>query len=216
MQAMFEAEVTAMAGARGKHDSARTAVRHGTEGVGDSGGRRVPVTRPRARTVDGYEVLLQSSRTSPPVTCWRKGCGSGCSPVSRPPARPDRWPVCKDVLDSAGSTGRSAVAAVREADRDRAGRAARAAGMLNAERSFRRIKGYKQMPQLVVASHRHAHPDTTAETHETVALRSDPSAARCRDSNEACAHSTAVPTVISSTRTAIAHAALSAIQPPPR
>ena len=43
-----------------------------------------------------------------------------------------------------------------------------AAGMLNAERSFRRIKGYKQMPQLVAALHRHAHPDTTAQTHETV------------------------------------------------
>ena len=35
-----------------------------------------------------------------------------------------------------------------------------AAGMLNAERSFRRIKGYKQMPQLVAALQRHAHPDT--------------------------------------------------------
>jgi putative transposase len=35
-----------------------------------------------------------------------------------------------------------------------------AAGMLNAERSFRRIKGYKQMPQLVDALRRHAHPDT--------------------------------------------------------
>ena len=43
-----------------------------------------------------------------------------------------------------------------------------AAGMLNAERSFRRIKGYKQMPQLVAALHRHAHPDTTTETPETV------------------------------------------------
>src|SRR5271166_6343006 len=31
-----------------------------------------------------------------------------------------------------------------------------AAGMLNAERSFRRIKGHKQMPQLVTALHRHA------------------------------------------------------------
>ena len=31
-----------------------------------------------------------------------------------------------------------------------------AAGMLNAERSFRRIKAYKQMPQLVTALHRHA------------------------------------------------------------
>src|ERR687889_1514251 len=35
-----------------------------------------------------------------------------------------------------------------------------AAGMLNAERSFRRIKGYKQMPDLVDALYRHAHPDT--------------------------------------------------------
>jgi putative transposase len=35
-----------------------------------------------------------------------------------------------------------------------------AAGMLNAERSFRRIKGHKQMPQLVDALRRHAHPDT--------------------------------------------------------
>jgi putative transposase len=42
-----------------------------------------------------------------------------------------------------------------------------AAGMLNAERSFRRIKGYKQMPQLVDALHRHAHPDT-AQGAETV------------------------------------------------
>jgi putative transposase len=42
-----------------------------------------------------------------------------------------------------------------------------AAGMLNAERSFRRIKGYKQMPQLVAALHRHAHPETAPNT-ETV------------------------------------------------
>ncbi len=39
-----------------------------------------------------------------------------------------------------------------------------AAGMLNAERSFRRIKGYKQMPQLVEALHRHAHPETVSDT----------------------------------------------------
>jgi putative transposase len=36
-----------------------------------------------------------------------------------------------------------------------------AAGMLNAQRSFRRVKGYKQMPHLVAALHRHAHPETT-------------------------------------------------------
>jgi hypothetical protein len=39
-----------------------------------------------------------------------------------------------------------------------------AAGMLNAERSFRRIKGYKQMPQHTTALHRHAHPETAADT----------------------------------------------------
>ena len=31
--------------------------------------------------------------------------------------------------------------------------------MLNAERCFCRIKGYKQMPQLIDALRRHAHPD---------------------------------------------------------
>jgi putative transposase len=39
-----------------------------------------------------------------------------------------------------------------------------AAGMLNAERSFRRIKGYKQMPQLVDALRRHANPGTDTDT----------------------------------------------------
>ncbi len=42
-----------------------------------------------------------------------------------------------------------------------------AAGMINAERSFRRVKGYKQMPQLVAALYRHAHPDAAAPA-ETV------------------------------------------------
>jgi putative transposase len=35
-----------------------------------------------------------------------------------------------------------------------------AAGMLNAQRSFRRIKGHKQMPQLMNALCGHAHPET--------------------------------------------------------
>jgi putative transposase len=42
-----------------------------------------------------------------------------------------------------------------------------AAGMLNAQRSFRRVKGYKQVPQLVAALYRHAHPNT-ARQPETV------------------------------------------------
>jgi putative transposase len=59
MQAMFEQEITKAVGPRGHHDAERTAVRHGTErGSVALGGRRVEVTRPRARTVDGAEVAL--------------------------------------------------------------------------------------------------------------------------------------------------------------
>jgi putative transposase len=61
MAAMFEAEIAAVCGPKGKHDASRAAVRHGT-GTGSVtlGGRRVPVERPRARTVDGHEVPLTS------------------------------------------------------------------------------------------------------------------------------------------------------------
>jgi putative transposase len=61
MQAMFEAEIAAACGPKGRHDPNRAAVRHGGgRGSVTLGGRRVPVTRPRARTVDGHEVPLAS------------------------------------------------------------------------------------------------------------------------------------------------------------
>jgi len=61
MQAMFEAEIAAACGPKGAHDPNRAAVRHGDgRGSVTLGGRRVPVTRPRARTVDGHEVPLAS------------------------------------------------------------------------------------------------------------------------------------------------------------
>ena len=44
-----------------------------------------------------------------------------------------------------------------------------AAGMLNPERSFRRIKGYKQMPQLIDALRRHAHPKAASDTEPVAA-----------------------------------------------
>jgi putative transposase len=63
MQAMFDAEVTAACGPKGQHDPDRAATRHGRErGSVVLGGRRVPVTRPRARTVDGHEVPLAAYR----------------------------------------------------------------------------------------------------------------------------------------------------------
>ena len=61
MQAMFEAEIAEACGPKGRHDPSRAAVRHGTgRGSVTLGGRRVAVTRPRARTVDGHEVPLTS------------------------------------------------------------------------------------------------------------------------------------------------------------
>ena len=58
MAALMEADVSALAGPKGKHNMARTAVRHGRErGSVTLGGRRVPVTRPRVRAADGAGEL---------------------------------------------------------------------------------------------------------------------------------------------------------------
>jgi transposase-like protein len=62
MAALMEADVTALAGPKGRHDGVRTAVRHGCErGSVTLGGRRVPVTRPRVRTADGSAELPVAS-----------------------------------------------------------------------------------------------------------------------------------------------------------
>ncbi len=54
MQQLMEADVTAVCGPRGQHDPDRTATRHGTgHGSVTLGGRRIPVTRPRVRAIDG-------------------------------------------------------------------------------------------------------------------------------------------------------------------
>ena len=54
MTTMMEADVTGICGPKGRHNPERTAVRHGSEdGSVTLGGRRVPVRRPRVRSVDG-------------------------------------------------------------------------------------------------------------------------------------------------------------------
>ena len=69
MGELVDAEVTEVAGPKGRHDRDRTAYRHGTEdGKVTLGGRRIPVRRPRVRTVaDGNgverEVRLESYDT---------------------------------------------------------------------------------------------------------------------------------------------------------
>jgi putative transposase len=58
MQQLMEADVTAACGPRGRHDRDRTATRHGTGGGSVTlGGRRVPISRPRVRAVDGSGEL---------------------------------------------------------------------------------------------------------------------------------------------------------------
>ena len=110
MQAMFEAEVTAVTGPKGKHDPVRTAVRHGAgKGSVTLGGRRVPVTRPRARTLEGHEV---------PLACYGHFADDVLQQVvlermlagvaTRRHARIAE-PVGKAVSAGARSTGRSAV-----------------------------------------------------------------------------------------------------------
>jgi len=62
MQSLMEADVTAVCGPRGRHNPARSAVRHGREaGSVTLGGRRVPVTRPRVRAVEGAGELAVPS-----------------------------------------------------------------------------------------------------------------------------------------------------------
>jgi transposase-like protein len=69
MGELVDAEVTDVAGPKGKHDKDRAAYRHGTEGGKVTlGGRRIPVRRPRVRTVadaDGveHEMHLESYDT---------------------------------------------------------------------------------------------------------------------------------------------------------
>src|SRR5215203_5916603 len=66
MAELMAAEVTDLAGPKGKHNPARVAKRHGgQDGTVTLGGRRVPVRRPRVRTVgdDEYELALESYAT---------------------------------------------------------------------------------------------------------------------------------------------------------
>ena len=62
MQALMEADVSTLAGPKGRHNMVRMAVRHGRErGSVTLGGRRVPITRPRVRAADGSgEVAIAS------------------------------------------------------------------------------------------------------------------------------------------------------------
>jgi transposase-like protein len=64
MAEFMEADVTEVAGPKGKHNATRAAYRHGHEQAAVTlGGRRVAVSRPRVRSVEGTEVHLESYDT---------------------------------------------------------------------------------------------------------------------------------------------------------
>ena len=61
---LFEAEVTRLAGPKGKHDADRRAYRHGREPRQVTlGGRRVQVNKPRVRSMGKEELELRTFRT---------------------------------------------------------------------------------------------------------------------------------------------------------
>lgn len=111
MAAMFEAEVTAATGPKGRHDPRREAVRHGTgKGSVTLGGRRVAVSRPRARTLAGHEVQLDTYAAFATDDLLRQVVLERmlAGVATRRHARVGE-PVGKDVLAGASCTGRSAV-----------------------------------------------------------------------------------------------------------
>jgi putative transposase len=69
LHALLAADVDQLVGPRGRHNPARTAVRHGTQpGQVTLGGRRVRVDRPRVRTADGAGEV--------PIPTWQAFTGT--------------------------------------------------------------------------------------------------------------------------------------------
>ncbi|MGH3498420.1 MAG: IS256 family transposase [Mycobacterium sp.] len=112
MQTIMAEDVTAVCGPKGKHDPARTAVRHGTErGSVTLGGRRVPVERPRMRAADGsgelpvpaYELFSSTE------VLGRMAMGRMLAGLSTRRYPVGLEPVGQRVEQSARSTSKSAV-----------------------------------------------------------------------------------------------------------
>jgi transposase-like protein len=116
MAELMDAEVSELVGPMGRHDPARTATRHGTEpGAVTLGGRRVPVRRPRVRTVASddqpdHEVPLESYTTFASTDLLAEGIVArmlaGISTRRYPVALE---PVGEQVEQAASSTSKSAV-----------------------------------------------------------------------------------------------------------
>lgn len=116
MAELMDAEVTELAGPKGRHDPDRTAKRHGIEaGSVTLGGRRLRIERPRVRTVaadraDEREVALESYQRFAADDLLTEGILArmlaGISTRRYPVALE---PVGQQVTDESGATSKSAV-----------------------------------------------------------------------------------------------------------
>jgi transposase-like protein len=111
MNEMMDAEVTDRVGVKHARLPERTAVRHASApGSVVLGGRRVPVSRPRARTIDGDEVQLASYATfSDDDLLSRVVMERMLAGVATRRHRAVAEPVGQEVTANATSTSRSAV-----------------------------------------------------------------------------------------------------------
>ena len=113
MNELMAVEVTDLAGPKGRHDPDRSAIRHGAEHSSVTlGGRRVPIRRPRVRSVgeDARELPLESYRACADSDLLAEGIVArmlaGIS-TRRYPAALE--PVGEQVQQTASSTSKSAV-----------------------------------------------------------------------------------------------------------
>ncbi|MGE4363817.1 MAG: IS256 family transposase [Mycolicibacterium sp.] len=112
MQTLMEADVTAQAGPKGRHNPHRTAVRHGHErGSVTLGGRRVPVTRPRVRAADGSGELPVASYElfSSTEILGRMAMEKMLAGLSTRRYRVGLEPVGRQVDETSSATSKSAV-----------------------------------------------------------------------------------------------------------
>ena len=109
---LLEEEVVEVVGPKGKHDPGRTAVRHG-HGAGEVtlGGRRLPVERPRVRSLDGRsELPLETYAHFADRDALTKAVLERMlAGVSTRRYRRTQEPVGSQVEQAARSTSRSAV-----------------------------------------------------------------------------------------------------------
>jgi len=109
---LMDEEVDEVVGAKGRHDAERSAVRHGREaGSVTLGGRRVPVSRPRARSAGGSEEVALATYAHfadrdalTAVVLERMLAGVSTRRYAR-----TQEPVGADVEQQARSTSKSAV-----------------------------------------------------------------------------------------------------------